>query len=166
MKKFFVLAVILAVLLFPAVGCVTLPVNSTSICDQVPEGQYSVICMVAERLNMTPEMVGGIIKVGNITALAGEVYTAQDALNFIEDVTVFLEKAKMQGITYALAYKAAEDKYLKLPPATRAAFTIATEVFQADLPEVNSLNLSEFDYVHLFAYLESQKNIIEPFLIE
>lgn len=163
--NFPILALLLAVL-FLFVGCITFAPPATPICDTIPDGSYSILCTVAERINTTPETVGSLLKIGNVAALASDKYTAQQALIFIDEVEAFLKEKRASGFTYEEAVKAIKDRYLKLPPAVQALFIIYENAIQIQEPEIVLLKLSDFDWANVLGHLTEQRKIILPFLIQ
>ena len=146
------------------IGCSTLLMTSpNSVCSQIPEGQNSTICDVANSVGLSPETVASVIEVGNLTALVTDVYTATQAMVFVNKVDDFLYTAQQTGLTYAAVLEAAKKEYGELTPKVKAVFIILTDF--ADIPQ-NQMDklLTDYDYTILHKGLRRQKLIIQPFL--
>lgn len=154
----------LVLLMLCAAAVLTACDDESRLCAGIPDGEYSVICQVAERLNTTPEAMAGILKVSNIAALSAEKYSAGEAMAFLEDVETFLVRAQTEGITYAAAHAAAVVRYQQMAPAARAAFSLIEGDLAVHAQAVTALNLSGYDYELLFLHLAKQRAIIAPFV--
>lgn len=153
-----------ALSLFFVYGCGTLSKSTKSVCIDIPEGASSVICEVANELDVSPEYVDYLLKIGNVTALAADTYTAHSALEFVEQLELFLTEAQKQGLTYAVVAGFARDKFKELPPKVQIAFVVLQEFVEP--PEVYAQKpLTDYDYTILQAGLKAQYSIIRPFLV-
>lgn len=162
----FALLIIAFILPFMA-GCKSLSLTAAqhSICHDGPAGQGSVICAIARELDIAPESISSIIKVGNLSAIASNIYTAQEAMEFINEVEVFLRDAQKKRLTYTALVRVAIAKYLSLPPETQALFIVLGDFSKVPDAQAKQI-LTGYDYSILFDGLEEQKRIIRPFLIE
>jgi hypothetical protein len=151
------------VLLLQFTACITLTAGQP-MCDDIPDGQYSVICLVAGKMNTTPEAAGAILRLANLSALATDRYTAIEADRFVREVDAFLVKSRTGDLTYAAAMTAAVAKYQTLSPAARAVFILFEDLAVIRSPGIVDLPLSEIDYAALFTHLDRQRALIAPFL--
>lgn len=154
----------LCALLFTIFGCAGFPARP-SVCDAVPQDSYSAICQAAETMHATPEDVATILKLANVAALSGHVYTARQADVFIDELSAFLTAARQNGgITYGALVAAAMQRYGALPPEVQAVFIVLDGAVAVDAPAVTSLLLSDYDYGLLLGHLQQQKALLAPFL--
>lgn len=160
-----IITILIALLIPMMFGCRTLTIAPQSVCYDIPEGQASVICQVAAELNIAPEAVSSLIKVGNLAAISADAYTAQQAMNFINEIEAFLRNAQEYGLTYAAAARAATSKYKSLSPKIQAVFVILGDFANAPPAQAQKF-LTDYDFNILYAALEDQKRIVQPFLIE
>lgn len=161
MKKMIMVPLALLVLVY---GCGTLSQTKTSVCNEIPVGDTSVICDIAGSINVSPEYVSYVLKIGNVTALATEVYTAKKALAFVEDLQAFLTDAQHKGLTYAAVLQYAKTKYTELPQKVQIAFVVLQE-FVNPPEEFATKPLTDYDYSILQAGLSEQYNVIRPFTV-
>jgi len=148
-------------------ACSTISVETSGVCDKIPEGSYSVICDISEYLGKSPESVGKILKVGNLAGLAVKAYTAQEGMNYIEDIRAHLKNAQETGgLTYSALYAYAVKKYAALPVQVQLAIVLVEEISGVSLP-VSILNaqLSDYDYAMLYGHLDEQAALLRPFLL-
>lgn len=160
-----IIAILMVFFVFGMFGCRTLMTVPQSVCYNIPENQTSVICQVAAELNIAPEAVSNLIKVGNLAAISADVYTAKQAMDFIDEVETFLCNAQEYGLTYAAATRAATNKYKSLSPKIQGIFVILGDFANAP-PAKAQKTLTDYDFNILYAALENQKRIVRPFLIE
>ena len=153
MKKLLIVFLILA-------GCTTTQ-QPTSVCDDKPD---SVICQVAAKVGQTPEQMAQLLKIANITALAGDVYTAQEAAAFVADLQAFVKTCRETHATYATVVSYVVLKYNKLPPKVQIAFLLLQTVAGVQIEGLNNQPLTDNDYDMLEYHLNQQMQIIAPFL--
>ena len=159
MKKVLAVLAVLAM-----AGCATININKPSVCDK-PEAQDSVICELAGHVGQTPETVAGILKISNIAALAGNLYTAQEAEAFIDEAIEHLIFFKdMDTLTYVQVVKYTLQKLSLLSPEAMALFVILDGFTSYDFGEVRLL--TDFDIDMLVKHLNDQKLILAPFLVK
>jgi len=148
------------------IGCAGMAVKP-SVCDTVPEGSYSVICDISHYLNVRPEDVSGVLKVGNLGGLALDAYTAQEAKDFINDIRIYLKRAQSgHGLLYATLLEFGEEKYNILPAAVQASIVLIEQFATVDLSMIPGSGrvLSDYDFAMLLKHLDGQDMIIAPFL--
>lgn len=163
-KKFSVSLIFSVLALF--VGCGSVQV-ATPVCDAIPDGSYSVICQLADKIGTTPETAAAMLKVANTVSLAADVYTAQQASLFVSEMRKYINTARDQGVTFAVAYAALEKKYGSLPAKVQSAFVSLEDVLKIDVSatDIADIILSDYDYVLLLKHLDAQDRVIAPFLI-
>ncbi len=161
MKKLLMVPLALIVLFY---GCGTLSQTQTSVCNDIPVGETSVICEIATDIDVSPEYVIYVLKIGNVTALATEVYTAKKALAFVEDLQLFLTDAQRKGLTYAAIIQYAKVRYKELPEKVQIAFVVLQE-FVNPPDEVATKLLTDYDYSILQTGLSEQSDVIRPFTV-
>lgn len=145
-------------------GCVTAIIPQEGVCDKIPEGSYSVICQIAEKMGTTPETMAGLLKVGNLAGLATSAYDANQASAFIEDLKTFLENSKAQGLAYAAVLEYAQGKYAKLPLQVQASLTLIETVGGVQIAGMGDTLLSDYDYELLIGHLDDQLKLLAPYL--
>jgi hypothetical protein len=152
--------------MFLVANCAGIAPQKPGVCDTIPEGQTSVICDLAHKVGQSPETVAGILKLGNVAALAGHLYTAHEASLFI-DITInhlkFIQ-ANGDGLTYMSAVQYVLNALSGLSPETQAVFIILEDFMYFDFGEIRVL--SDFDIGMLLKHLNDQKMLIAPFLMK
>lgn len=156
MKKIIVFALLAAVLVVS--GCAT---TEKSVCDDTPD---AVICKLADKVGQSPEQMAQLMKIANITALAGDVYTARQAMDFVADLQVFLQDAQANGATYGTVIAHVVAKYQVLPPDVQVAFLLLQTVAGVQVPGLDNAPLTDTDYAMLSYHLNEQIQVITPFL--
>lgn len=154
MKKLLFVFLILA-------GCATVQ-QPVSVCEDKPD---SVICQMADKLGQTPEQMAQVLKIANITALAGDMYTAQEARAFVTDVQTFVKTCRETHATYVTVISYVVLKYNKLPPKVQVAFLLLQTVAGAQIEGLNDQPLTDADYDMLEYHLNQQLQIISSFLL-
>jgi hypothetical protein len=155
MKK--IIAFALLVMLVAA-GCAT---TEKSVCD---DNEDAVICKLADKMGQSPEQVAQVLKIANITALAGDVCTARQAMDFVADLQVFLKDAQASNATYWTVIAHIVAKYQALPPDVQIAFLLLQTVAGVQVPGMESEPLTDADYAMLSYHLNEQLQIITSFL--
>ena len=165
-RNLFLMFVVLAMIV-PVSGCKFIQIKAPgeTVCDSIPDGSYSIICQIAEKMNTTPETAASLLKVSNVAAIAGNVYTAQQADAFIDDIISYVEVAKEKGLATAVIYGAARTKFSSLPPEIQAAFTVCDDILVVDDDLLLSISPSEYDWAMILKHLADQKKIVAPFLL-
>jgi len=156
MKKLIVFAVVVFL-----AGCVTAPPTTQSVCVDHPD---AVICKLAGKMGQSPEQMAQVLKIANITALAGDIYTARQAMDFVADLQVFLKDAQASNATYGTVIAHIVAKYQALPPDVQIAFLLLQTVAGVQVPGLDSEPLTDADYAMLSYHLNEQLQIITPFL--
>lgn len=154
MKK--IIAVLTVVFL---AGCATMQ-PPVSICEGKPD---SVICRVAGKAGQTPEQMAQVLKVANIAALTGDVYTARQAAAFVEDLQEFVRVCRETQATYADVVLYVLAKYEALPPKIQVAFVLLQTVAGVQVEGLNDTILTDDDYDMLAHHLNQQMQIISSF---
>lgn len=147
-------------------GCVTMKGPNDSYCSSIQEGQYSVLCLVAERLNSTPEAAAAILKLSNVTMLATDKYSAREALGFIDGIDIYLKQMEFTGVTYKMVMQAFMSRYAKLTPAVQSLFVVFEGAVKIDVPEITMLPLTVLDFSKIYNHLAEQRAVIMPFLLQ
>jgi hypothetical protein len=146
------------------VGCGIIKAKS-GWCNHIPEDSYSLLCQIAHKYNTEPEDVAGVLKLGNITGLSSDLYTAKQAIDFINDLEDDARQAKDIGtVTWDLFIIDLMAKYKDLPPAVKALFIMQKDYLTVDLPGINIIPLSQYDWDGIIAHLEQQKALAAMFL--
>ncbi|MBN1840799.1 MAG: hypothetical protein JW883_00755 [Deltaproteobacteria bacterium] len=153
---------------FPFSGCSTIqiaPTDGLGVCDQIPEGETSTICEISVRVGQKPETVAGVLKVTNLALLAEDVYTAQQALDFIEDVETRLNEAKTagNGVSYVSAIDYVRNRFLALPAKVQAFLVVVSDFTEVDIG--SDKFLTNYDIDLLLEHLDKQRAIVAPFLV-
>lgn len=164
MKNLFV-----AIMCFALMACASNQIKPENlVCNNIPEGSYSTLCTVAHYVGIELEDAGNILKVGNLAGLATDVYSAQEAMNFVNDIQMYLERAQNgYGLLYATFQEFINKKYGILPAKVQAAIVLADQMRLIDVSLIPGADkkLSDYDYKMLFKHLNDQKAIIAPFLV-
>jgi hypothetical protein len=158
--------VLILLVLFVITGCATTGNQKPSVCDTIPEGQTSVICDLAKQVGQRPETVAGILKLGNVAALAGHLYTAQEASLFIDIAINHLEMIRAEGgvVSYTYAVQYILNTLSVMSPEAQAVFIILEDFMYFDFGEIRVL--SDFDIGLLLKHLNDQKLLLAPFLLQ
>ena len=100
---------LLLILMIFTMGCA---ITQQSVCDTIPKGE-SIICKMAKEMKTTPETISRSLLVANVGALMADLYTAQQADEFI---TVLIEDISNleTEISYLSEYSELFE-YLALP---------------------------------------------------
>ena len=149
--------IVLALLLF--MGC-----SATSNLCTVPEANNSVVCDLSAKLHITPEMISQSLLIANFGALEVDLYTAQQADKFVNNLIGQIEKFKASGntYTYAQAISFINSQYNLLPKKIQAVFVI---IDPAGLASQNiTLPLTNYDFDLFLRHLNKQKQIISIYL--
>jgi len=138
---------------------------TSQICETVPEGQTSVICEASQEVGVSPESLSQVLIITNIATLEANVYTAQEALEFIEGCERALSFVNWSTLTYGEVVDYLLSEYANLPPQVQAVFIVVdplSSMTQIDrqLPNI----LSEFDIDLILTHLEKQKTIVKIYL--
>ena len=146
-------------------SCATTGVQKPSVCDTIPEGQTSVICDLSAQVGQPPETVAGILKIANIGALSGHLYTAQQAALFIDEAIGFLEiiQENNSELTYMVVVQYILQKLEIMPPEVQAIFVVLEDFMHYDFGGIRIL--SPFDIDLLLKHLHDQKAILAPFVV-
>jgi len=143
------------------VGCAT-----GNICNKVPEGE-SVICDATDSIGVSPESLSNILVIVNVAALEKSIWTAREAMEFVEEAEKLLKEAKKWNnlITYGDVVDYLLRAYSGLSPRVQAVFVVIDPLtsltsIEYQMPQF----LSEFDIDMLLAHLDKQKYIISLYL--
>jgi hypothetical protein len=115
-------------------------------------------------MGQSPEQMAQVLKIANIGALAGNVYTARQAMNFIADIQIFLQDAQQSNATYGMVVSHVIAKYKVLPPDVQVAFMLLQTMAGVQVPWLDSEPLTPADYAMISHHLNEQMQIITPFL--
>lgn len=160
MKK---LCIILFALIFLSFGCRTL--RHSEVCTHIPDGERSVLCEASDKLNVSLETIATGLKVGNLAGLMGDLYLAQEAVDFIDRVDDLLGVAEKKGVSYATFIEVTKSLFGVLPPEVQALFVIVEDYANIAIPQISDYFLTAYDYKLLRLHLEKQRMIVAPFLI-
>jgi len=151
-------ALIIMILILMA-GCAT----NSQLCT-VPEAQNSVVCELSTKLHTTPEMISQTLLVANMGALEADVYTAQQANKFVDDLISEIENFRKLGktISYIDAIRYIDSKFKILPARVQAVFVIMNPAGLSD--QVINLPLTDYDFDLLLRHLNKEKQIISVYL--
>lgn len=155
MKKIIAFALLIMLV---ASGCAT---TEKSVCD---DNKDAVICRLADKMGQSPEQMAQVLKIANIGALAGDVYTARQAMDFIADLQMFLRDAQQSNATYGMVVSYVVAKYNVLPPDVQVAFMLLQTMSGVQVPGLDSEPLTPADYAMISHHLNEQMQIITPFL--
>jgi hypothetical protein len=146
------------------VGCGIIKAKS-GWCNHIPEDSYSLLCQIAHSRNSEPEDVAAFLKLANITGLSTGAHTAQQAIDFINDLEDDAKQAKEIGtVTWDLLIIDVLAKYKELPPTVKALFILKDDFFTVDIPGINIIPLSQYDWKGIIDHLEQQKALATMFL--
>lgn len=163
-KENLVLWVVIVMMLVCLIGLLGEGCAPGNVCMNVPDGQDSVICALADEMATSPEAMSMILQIANVGALETSVYTAKEANEFIAGILTDLKdiKARDGKITYIEAIEYINKKFDLLPAKAQAAFLI---VNPADLTTYKiTLPLSDFDIGLIIRHLEQQAAIVRVYL--
>jgi hypothetical protein len=133
-------------------------------CDRIPAGEYSVICEVAKKVGTNPESVAMILETANLANLSQNKYTAEQADSYIADMLSMATTLKDRGATYQYIVEVVTFRYNQLPAEVKASLIILNKYATLNIPEVENILLSKYDWDGIIVHLEEQKAIVAPFL--
>jgi hypothetical protein len=167
MKKLIVFAISFLVVF----GCAATQTTNTTttVCDQIPDGSYSVLCEISSATGISLENVAGVLQTGNLAGLAADAYTADQAMDFVCEIRTYLTRAQNgYGILYTTLLGYLEEKYGLLPGVVQASITLASQIAGADLSGIAGAAkmLSDYDFELLYRHLDAQEEIIKTFLTD
>lgn len=165
MKKLFSIIIVIMFIF----GCSATQETATKVgvCELIPEGSYSALCSISGATNIPLETVSGVLKTANLTGLTITAYTAQEALDFIDDIRTYLKTAQNgPGLLYSALIEYLSVKYGLLPATVQGMITISSQLIAIDLSGITDAAkvLSDYDYELLYLHLDNQEEIIRPFL--
>jgi amino acid permease len=147
--------------------CFACCTSNTNICDNLPEGENSVICAVTRSANVSPENLSKTLIVTNFAALEADVYTAREAMDFVLKAEAgLLEAQKLnKTLTYGDVVNYLITEYSGVSQRAQAVFTVVDPLsslvsMDAQMPQI----LSDFDIDLLLRHLSKQKAIINLYL--
>ena len=149
---------ILLILIFT--GCAMFKSN---ICQNIPEGQTSVICQLALATKVSPENMSITLQIANMAALEKNLYTAKEAGKFIDSIIIDLKNYKTSEITisYYQAIDYLNKKFKLLSPQAQVAFIIinpgALSEYKIDSP------LSSYDIDLIINHLVKERAIVSAY---
>lgn len=147
-------------------GCGILkPKNPICDTDQPSTLCQAVNVLQAHHVDITLDDIATTLKAGNIAALAGNVYTAQEALNFIDKLNNKLTEAETNGVTYSAFIAYVESQYIHLSPAVQAALILAQSDYDWTIPELAATPLQKYDFYLLRKHLTDERALVAPFLL-
>lgn len=166
MKKFITLFYLFLIpfLLTGIFSCAFNGGGVSPVCLNIPEGEKSVICELANEMNTTPEALSQILQVANFGALESDVYNAQEANKFVDGIITDLKGIQETGnvITFMQAITYLNKKFDLLPTKIQVLFVIINPDnlvnYQINIP------LSNYDIILLIKHLNKQKQIIQVYL--
>jgi len=158
-NAFFLAVLLVGLLIF--MGCV----EQVKLCDQVPEGETSLLCQASRKFGLDLETVAGGLKIANAGALATDRYTATEALAFIDRVSADLVTMEKAGSTYAMFIQYLHGAIDDLPPVLVAAFAVVVPYVDTSVPELSKYKLQPYDYYLLRLHLERQRTVVLPFTL-
>ncbi len=146
-------------------ACATNFASNESVCAKIPDGQTSVICQISEKVNVTPEAVSGVLKIANLAGVASKTYTVSQALAFIDRMEIILKDVQISGITYADFVIFITKEYNALPPEVQALFVILEDFKLIDIPEIQLVKLTDYDFGMISRHFAAQRKVLMPFLV-
>jgi hypothetical protein len=137
---------------------------TTSQLCTVPEAQGSVVCELSGKLKTTPEMISQTLQVANLGAMATNIYTAQSADNFIDDMIKDISEIRDMGkqISYLDAINYIDNKLNLLPKNVKAVFLL---IDTAGLTTQGIKQpLTGYDFELILRHLQKQKEIVKAYI--
>ena len=164
MKKLFIAFICLIFL-----GCAGNQIApEKQVCNNVPEGQYSVLCTISNYMHVPLENVSQVLQAADAGGLLANLYTAQQAENFIQGIRTYLNTSQSgSGLVYSALMKYLTEKYGLLPAKIQAVITIVKPFGSVNISAIPGadMKLSPYDYELLEKGLQEQEKIIQPFLM-
>lgn len=162
MKKLFI-----SIMCFTLLACASNQIKPEDrVCNNIPEGSYSVLCSVADHVGIELEDAGNVLKIANLGGLATDLYTARAASDFIDNIEIYLKRAQSRyGLLYSTFIDFVNQKYKILPAKVQAAIVLADQMRLVDVSKIPGANklFSEYDYENLYKHLKEHRAIIKPF---
>lgn len=154
MKRLFVLIMLFGFIL---AGCAT-----TDVCSEIPEGEKSVLCLAADKMDVKLDDIGQALKIKNIAGLSMEHYAAIEAMEYIDECDEYLEAASRLTYQNLILFLLSSQK--KLSPTVRAVFIVYGG--NLSIPELNAAILTDYDIQLLRKHLDEQRQVVIPFTFE
>jgi hypothetical protein len=145
-------------------GLIMAACATTSQLCAVPEAQNSVVCELSAKLKTTPEMISQSLQVANLGALASDVYTAQQADEFVDKIITDIQDIQKMGkeISYLDAINYIDGKLNLLPTKIKAVFVL---IDTAGLTTQGIKQpLTDYDFDLIIRHLQKQKELIKIYL--
>ena len=158
MLKQFLVPII--ILIISASACSFMEGSTSALCDV---DRPSIICEIAAKNDTSPEDLAKILKTANVGLLAADVYTAEEANYFIDDMMTYVQAAQAAGTDYGTLGLALLSRYGNLQPEVQAAMVIVS-ILDLDLTGTGEELLTDYDYELIMLHLENQKKLVEVFL--
>jgi len=153
---------VLIITVFCMVGCSITQSSTTTICDQIPEGQSSVICAAADELGVTVEETAKLLKLANSGLIISDKASAKEVLSFIVDTKQLLNSLS-NGLTLKEVLSYTEWGYDSLSLESQVLVSIIDPFVGV---EINvSEYLSDFDIYLLLSHLDDQEDMVMELIV-
>lgn len=132
-------------------------------CEQVPAGETSVICSIADYYGTTPEAVSKILEISNLGALATDPSLAYDIDSFL--VRLRSAVAMMDNPTYDDVVNLFTDKYTEADPRIQALMIILGDYKDVEIEGLEMAILPAYDVAGIIGEIDKLMLITKPFLV-
>lgn len=148
----------LAVSLFA--GCLT---TTSTLCEP-PNNETSVICVLSEKMNITPEILSQTLLIANLGAIEGDLYSAQEGMEFLDKLIEEIGDVKDLGneVTYIEAIQYIDSKFKVLPDRVKIIFVIINPAGLTS--NTITIPLSNHDWNMIMEHLYKQRSILQLYL--
>ena len=137
--------------------------TTSQLCN-VSEAKNSVVCELSSKLKTTPEMISQSLQIANFGALEGDLYTAQQANDFINRMIEDIKEVQSLGkeVSYLDMVNYINRKFDLLSPRIQAVFVLINPAGLAG--QSITIPLTDYDFELLLRHLYKQKNLIKVYL--
>jgi len=156
----FIAAVLMAII-FGITACAAFKLNTDSVCDKVPEGEVSLICVAADSINTTPEAVARVLRLGSATLIHEDKVSAEEILTLISEAKDKLERLdRIISPANIIAYL--EDAVSGLSMEAKIMIEVMDPFANVEIsiPKV----LSPYDIGLILKHLDDQERLVKALM--
>lgn len=148
--------------LFILGGCAS--IQTSNVCQSVPEGQVSAICTLSDKMGTTPENISKVVQISiGLGIETGDIRVKQ-AKEYLDKIKAKATEAMDSDytITFEEVLNYAMDEYNKLPTTTRLLITVINPV---DLSKYGiKIPCIPYDFEMILMGIEEQYKVVNIYL--
>ena len=155
--------IMIAILMIWVAGCSMVQINNPSICEQIPEGETSIICEASNKLGIPIEETARLLKLANAGIIIADKVNAKEVLSFIMETKQILHYLTDEGLTLedVLSYTAWE--YGMLTSESQVLISIVNPFAGVEFEGIKYL--SDFDIYLLQCHLDEQAEMVRSLMV-